>query len=756
MLGALGLHPDAVLMGVGIRFNEAVPSPAAFNHLITRVMVAGKPVWLDTTSEVAPYQVLLAGIRDHAGLLIPETGPARVEKSPADLPFKSFQTLEANGTISKDGVATSRMVITARGDEEVILRAVMRQISPSQYDLLAQKISEGMGYGGKATHAELTRAEDTEEPLKLSYDYKRDAAPTWSANKQILPQVAPVTLPMVDEKDPPVQSIELGVPRVETSHSTQKLPDGWGVELPEAIHAKSQWATVDQTYKFEKGLLSSERRVEVLKDKVPVANWKEYKKFGDAANLGLENYVQLVHFEAAGADDVTKDSPAGGSGHGSGTASTKASDPAAAKLIGQAMKSLQQMDTKSAREQLDEAKSINPQQPRLWLAYGTLESALGAATAAFEDFERELALHPGNSAVYSQIAALQIQRGQTKEAIATLRKWELLDDWTTRAATTLTQLLMDEGDFAGAAMEAKAALASKPTDAGPDAQLEYMLGQAQLKSGQTELGRKTLVDLLGETEDATIMNNAAYALAEAGLEYPLAEKITRAALAKMEDESRAWTLDERQQTLKQKSQLIANTWDTMGWILYREGKKAEGESYVNAAWLNLQTAEVGGHLAEIVLGKGDKNGALTDYELAISTISWHSTQNSGQTKVIRLGSEAGAKNKVESDLTAKADELRKVGAKSTTKDAPSTLQKLRTLQLGPAAGLNGTAEYRILLNAEKVERVEATGDKTLADGDKRLLKADFKGWVPEGSKAALVKVVLLNCHSAMCDVVIEP
>jgi hypothetical protein len=36
------------------------------------------------------------------------------------------------------------------------------------------------------------------------------------------------------------------------------------------------------------------------------------------------------------------------------------------------------------------------------------------------------------------------------------------------------------------------------------------------------------------------------------------------------------------------------------------------------------------------------------------------------------------------------------------------------------------------------------------------MQANFKGWVPEGSKAQLVKVVLLNCHSGVCELVVEP
>ena len=751
MLGALGLHPDAVLIGAGIRFNDAVPSPASFNHLITRVMVDGKPVWLDTTSEVAPYRMLLAGIRDHTGLVIPETGAAKLEKTPADLPFKVIQTLEANGSIDKGGTSTSRMVLTFRGDDEVYLRAVVRQIAPAQYDVLAQNMSAGMGYGGKATHAELSRAEDTAEPFKLSYDYKRDKLADWDSNKQMIPQVAPISLPLVDEKEPPVQAIQLGVPRVEISKSAQKLPDGWSAELPEAVHAKSVWATVDQTYRFEKGVLYSERRLEVLQEKVPVADWKAYKKFGDNAMLGQEQFVQLVHFDAPGADGVTTSDASGKSGE----VSSKTSNPAAAKLIQEAMKSLQQMDTTAARKQLDEAKALNDEQSKLWLAYGTVEMALGANTAAMADYEKELALHPNSPAAYGPLTQMQMQHGMRKEAEATLRKWETLGEFNPAASKMLAQMLMDDGDASAAAAEAKAALAMTPEGQDTDEQLEWLLGQAQLKAGLTEPGRKTLVDLLARTEDAGMMNNAAYELADHGLEFPLAEKSTRTAVDKMEEESRAWTLDEKPQTLKQKSQLIEATWDTLGWILYREGKKEEGQSYIRAAWLNYQSADVGEHLGEIALDKGDKNAALTDYELALATIPGYEmrlvTQGKGMTTQT-----AQPQSAIQKELTAKADALRKDGAKSAAPNSPAALQKLRTISLGPAQGLNGTAEYRLLLSEDKVQRATATGDKTLPAGDERLMKADFKGWMPAGSKAAVVKIVLLNCHSGVCDAVIEP
>ena len=68
-------------------------------------------------------------------------------------------------------------------------------------------------------------------------------------------------LPQIDEKDPPAQEVGLGVPRVMTSNSAMKLPEGWSAVLPDPIHTKSAYATFDETYPFEKGTLYAERRV---------------------------------------------------------------------------------------------------------------------------------------------------------------------------------------------------------------------------------------------------------------------------------------------------------------------------------------------------------------------------------------------------------------------------------------------------------------------------------------------------------------
>ena len=72
MLAAAGVPSDAALIGAGVRFNEGVPSPGSFNHLITHLKLNGQDVWLDSTEEVAPYRMMYAVLRDREALVVPD------------------------------------------------------------------------------------------------------------------------------------------------------------------------------------------------------------------------------------------------------------------------------------------------------------------------------------------------------------------------------------------------------------------------------------------------------------------------------------------------------------------------------------------------------------------------------------------------------------------------------------------------------------------------------------------------------------
>jgi hypothetical protein len=144
---------------------------------------------------------------------------------------------------------------TTRGDDELVVRAVLRQIPPGQWDQLIQEFSQRMGIGGTTSHASAGRPDATAEPETVTYDYAREKAGDWD-NFKIMSLFPVVYITQVDEKNPPKKyPIDLGMPRVDTSISTIKLPDGWGAELPNAVHEHTAFATFDKTYKLDHGNL---------------------------------------------------------------------------------------------------------------------------------------------------------------------------------------------------------------------------------------------------------------------------------------------------------------------------------------------------------------------------------------------------------------------------------------------------------------------------------------------------------------------
>jgi tetratricopeptide (TPR) repeat protein len=689
MLSAAGVSSDAALIGAGLRFNDAVPSPGVFNHLITHLKLNGKDVWLDSTEEVAPYGMMLSVLRDREALVVPPTGTPVLEKTSRDPPFAAFQTWTAKGSLDANGISDSQITVLTRGDDELAMRGAVRQLGPAQYDELTQRLLGLLGYAGKESHAEFSRPENVGEPFRMSFDYHREKAGDWD-NLRIIPQLAPVELPTVDEKEPPVQALQLGTPRTETSTAEMKLPAGWTAELPEAVHEKSAYATYDLSYRLDKGTLYLDRKIVVLQDKIPVSDWKTYKKFADAVGLGNEVYVQL---RRAGGD---KDAVAS-------TASTGNASPRLQEIYSQLETAYQYGEVTKMESLLKQMRDINPKAPRLMAWEASVAILHRHFEEAIEDNHKELALFPYEYDRYGAIVWIQLQQKDRTGAEDTLRHWAEANDADPEPLMQLSQLLALDGKSDESVQAAKDAITRAPEGAEKHEQALLRLGDAQMKAAMKDDATATLKDLLQKTDNPEMLNDAAYELADAGKELALDEEKERLAIERLTDETKTWTLDESPTVLKQKTQLLLASWDTIGWILYKEGKLKEALSYLEAAKMGRPDPIVAVHLWKV-------RAALT-----------------------------------QGDTKSAADP-----------DAGKSEQQLRTIPLGTSGGLHGVAEYRLLLSRGQVERAELTGDEKLQGGDSLLKRAKMPQFFPDGSDAKLVRQGVINCVAGRCELVLEP
>ena len=114
LLEAEGLHASSVLINSSRKLDPDVPSPSQFDHVIT-MLPLGKDkeeVWMDTTSEVAPFRLLAYSLRKKQALVIPPADPPsavapHLEETPADTPMPDYRVLENRRKDQRDRQARS-------------------------------------------------------------------------------------------------------------------------------------------------------------------------------------------------------------------------------------------------------------------------------------------------------------------------------------------------------------------------------------------------------------------------------------------------------------------------------------------------------------------------------------------------------------------------------------------------------------------------------------------------------------------------
>ncbi len=467
----------------------------------------------------------------------------------------------------------------------------------------------------------------------------------------------------------------------------------------------------------------------------------------------------------------------------------KPSDPDAARMVFQAAMLMRRGNLDEAQKQLDAAKALNDQELRLWSTYGALHSARGDKAAAVEDDQRELALHPDANEVYGALADLQDQLGRRAEEEATLRTLIKIEPRTPGASARLVRMLVQDGKAAEAVTLGQDSAARFATVVAAEPRinpravdgLSFELSKAEEAAGMKTEALATMVALLKVTNNAAVLNDGAYRLADANTELPLAEKSARQALGLAELNSRRVSLDTAPGLTRLVIGQVAGVWDTVGWTLFREGKLDEAESYLRAAWLQNQTVTLGQHLAEIEMARGDKNRALTVCEVSLAaaarrtetarapetkaSVAKESDTKSAEAKadeaklsaemqaVVDAKTAEDAKTAAveQAKLQATADELKKSGAVSK---GQAGLKEMLTFPMASLRGVSGSGEFVVMLAFGIVQSATGTSKGNPVGMLMRLQAAKVgTGLWPPGSGATLVMKAQVNCTKTGCEAV---
>jgi tetratricopeptide (TPR) repeat protein len=260
------------------------------------------------------------------------------------------------------------------------------------------------------------------------------------------------------------------------------------------------------------------------------------------------------------------------------------------------------------------------------------------------------------------------------------------------------------------------------------------------------LGRKDEAEVaakkaLDQTDDMEAVNDAAYVLAEIDRDLPFAEAASRKGTAALEARTAAIGLREANSNAFAQSDLLFASWDTLGWILFREGKFEQAEPLLVAGWRNSLLAHRGNHLAQLYEAIGKKQEALDIYRLAAASAA-----------------STGVQRDVAEHMSESITRLDRNSPAHPGYNPRSALQETRTYHVARLSGVRGSGIFRLQIGADGVvASQQMSGEEKLAAIGTELNALRLPGLVPSGSPARVLRTAAVSCsEGANCDVVLVP
>ena len=711
MLKAAGYDAWPALIGSTTKLHPELPAPSQFDHVITVVSLKDRTIWLDSTPEVAPYRMLVSPIRDKQALVMSSNGPAKLMRTPADGPFPFVDEYAGTGKLDAAGTLQGHMSFKMRGDNEIAFREAFHTIPRAQWQTASQNMSQNMGFAGTISNVDVALPEKTATPFSYSYDYERKAYADWP-NHRILPLTMSVSLSEVgdDAADKPFQ---LGSPRREIHHSSIELPPDYTASLPRDVKYTMPFAEYEASYKLDGDKLVSERKLTILQREVPVEKLPEYSKF-----------IKNVE------DDENQFTPL----YAKGTTKIEltANNPEADQLIQAAFADIARHDFNAARTNLRNAEQLSPRERGIQAGYAFADASEHRLDEAVAEYRKELQNHPDNILVYRALSSLLVTMKRPDEAEQALRDGLKVFPDDKGTTSQLGFLLIRQKKYSDASALFETALKATPEDKN----LVIQAGRSEILAGEKDAGVANLRAALDNASEPEILNDAAYELANANAELPLAETSCSKALDSLEKQTAQLTLGNLGTDDLRRVSLLTATWDTMGWIYFREGNLPMAEKYVAASWRSTQQSEVGNHLGQIYEKEGRLQDAANVYSLAASaqTLSPDpSGDDAVQTNLKRLAAQGHA-----SKSTAPGEDLGKLRSITLPRLAASAKKQ------------ESSADFFILFAGGKIEDVQfIKGSDELRSAVDELKVKNIPIAFPDASPAKIVRRGILYCSDAL-------
>ncbi len=716
LLEAEGFHASSALINSSRKLDPDLPSPYQFDHVITMVPLPNDEVWMDTTTEIAPFRLLSFNLRKKQALVIPASGTPHLEETPANPPMPSLQVEDIEGTVNDSGKLEATVHFTSRGDAELLMRTIFRRVPNARWKQLAESISASGGMRGKVAEIHAGDPGETTKPFEFTYKISSSDYLDWTQKKiQLALPFSGMDLPPApDDDDSATDPIKLGAPGEQLYHLKLTFPEKYTLRSPVSFSVKRDYAEYQASYQLNGHVLTADRKMVLRERELPQSRAGDYRSFEQSLTADVAQTVGL-------------ESTAMASGPPPGLTADELND--------KGVDAMRNSDYKLAVELLKKAVELEPKHKSAWNNLGRAYFSDRQYDPAIAAYKKQIEINPYDQYAFNNLGLAYLQQQKYDEAVSAFQKqieMNPLDKW---AHANLGATYIQQHKYAEAVPELEKATSLRLDDA----ELQVTLGTAYLNTGENDKAQAAFEKAVQISASPITWNNIAFELTKKNAKLDLAQQYAESAVASTAAASRNLNLAQLTMQGPGITESLAAYWDTLGWVYFARGNMEKAEQYVKAAWTVSGHGEVGDHLGQIYQKMGRKDDAAHLFALAAN--GSHPIPESTEHLMALEGS---------SDAASKLVQQNKDG-----------IMQLRTVKLGKVAKGAGTADFFVLLassgTGSVVEDVKwISGDEALKAAGESLKTAKFEQRFPDEKPARILRRGTLTCSaSGDCDFVMQ-
>jgi Flp pilus assembly protein TadD/transglutaminase-like putative cysteine protease len=717
LLRAIGVRTAPVLISSDEPIDPDVPSPQQFDHLITFVQAGADSLWLDATPGVAPFRFLLFNLRGKQSLVMPEAGGAVLVRTPDNPPFPTYTRIEATGTLSDAGRLNIGVRYETRGDVEVLLREVFRQVPEDSWRTVAQRFAQLSKLTGTVQSTTASDPIATLQPFLFTFQVEQPSALSWSnRTAEFTVPLTPLDLPAADDDSSATRdSLPIGILADQTYRLRVVLPTGVTVRLPAGVTLTRDYGTYTSSAHIRGDTLIVERALRLERRTLPPARATDLAAFQRVLEEDQNRTLTFTRATAVA-------SPAG-------AATGNADD-----LHRVGMDALDAGDARGAIRAFRRVTELEPRHQYAWNNLGRAYLQLGKLDSAQLAFRKQVEVNPYDQYAHNNLGLALRRAGRREEAVAAFRKQVEVNPLDAYAHGNLGYLLVDMHRDSAAADALEHAVSITPNDTA----LHVLLGNAYLRLGRGPDAIAAFNRAVALSPTPDMWNNVAYAMAVERTELDTAEAYARRAIDATEGLLRDVTVEDAGMREHMATNRLGSYWDTLGWIYFGRGDLVKAERYVRAAWLLNFQGEIGEHLGQIEQRLGRTADAIHTYALALNAAMPTETTRSRLVKLL-AGSNREADRRIEL--------------------ARTKLTTMRTVRLGKILAADVSGEVQLLFGpGPRVEGVHITSGPQQLQRLKNAIRAGkYLVSFPEAESVKLLRRGVVSCSSSGgCALVLMP